>query len=320
MEEKIMNYIVLDLEWNQSMRSDTESTLLFEIIEIGAVKLNENFEKKGTYQKLIKPEVFKKIHPIISNITSLHDRDFEYEKGFKYVIKEFLRWCGEDYILCTYGSQDLYELQCNMKYHNIEMPWSYPLKYIDVQKIFSVQQEEETEQMSLERTVKYLDIKQKNVYHRALGDAIYTAEVLAKLDSADILKYMSLDHYNLPLSNKEAKECELGTHNEYLTKEFDSKDSLLKYPDLYITKCPICRKKCRKKLRWFSDGSKYLCVAKCEEHGLIEGIINIKKVYDKDRYYGIRKVSTIDENKYQYIAKRKETICEKRRMKRKGTV
>lgn len=41
-----MNYIVLDLEWNQAIKQDHNSQLLFEIIEIGAVKLDDNFKKK----------------------------------------------------------------------------------------------------------------------------------------------------------------------------------------------------------------------------------------------------------------------------------
>ena len=41
------NYIVFDLEWNQSSggRDCSSPRLAFEIFEIGAVKLNENFEK-----------------------------------------------------------------------------------------------------------------------------------------------------------------------------------------------------------------------------------------------------------------------------------
>ena len=41
-----MDYIVLDLEWNQAsdLKTKMESELLFEILEIGAVKLNS--EKK----------------------------------------------------------------------------------------------------------------------------------------------------------------------------------------------------------------------------------------------------------------------------------
>ena len=43
MEER-MEYIVLDLEWNQSNtgKEDAVEKLPFEIIEIGAIKLNKN--------------------------------------------------------------------------------------------------------------------------------------------------------------------------------------------------------------------------------------------------------------------------------------
>ena len=45
-KESTVNYIVFDLEWNQAadLRTRRASSLLFEIIEIGAVKLNEKRE------------------------------------------------------------------------------------------------------------------------------------------------------------------------------------------------------------------------------------------------------------------------------------
>ena len=45
-----MNYIVVDLEWNQPMSFDSHvyrevgDRLIFEMIQIGAVKVGENFE------------------------------------------------------------------------------------------------------------------------------------------------------------------------------------------------------------------------------------------------------------------------------------
>ena len=50
-----MNYIVFDLEWNQSPngKEDSVEHLPFEIIESGAVKLNGNFEETGAFHKLI---------------------------------------------------------------------------------------------------------------------------------------------------------------------------------------------------------------------------------------------------------------------------
>lgn len=44
-----MNYIIFDLEWNQSPegKSGSDERMPFEIIEIGAVRLNEKREKTG---------------------------------------------------------------------------------------------------------------------------------------------------------------------------------------------------------------------------------------------------------------------------------
>lgn len=310
-----MDYIVLDLEWNQAMNASETKSLQFEIIEIGAVKLNNNLVETGRFNRLIKPSVYKKMNPIISEITGIKEKEFSKQKGFVTVITEFLKWCGNDYIICTFGSQDIYELEMNMIYHNCNIPWSFPFKYIDVQRIFGIEQKEEFDQRSLEMVSLYMGIKQKDVYHRALCDALYTAEIIRKMNKEDLLKYQSVDYSNLPKSKSEEIEIDCGNHFQYVTREFNKKEELLNYSELYITRCPICKKKCRKKIRWFSDGAKYLCAARCEEHGMIGGIINLKKRYN-GKYYGIRKTSSINEEKFVAIINRKNLIREKRRIKR----
>ena len=51
----MQHYIVLDLEWNQSPagKEGQTSSLPFEIIEIGAVELNESMKKVGEFRRLI---------------------------------------------------------------------------------------------------------------------------------------------------------------------------------------------------------------------------------------------------------------------------
>ena len=52
-----MNIIVLDLEWNQHSGGRKERILdkpIFEIIEIGAVKLDENYNIVDKFSQLIK--------------------------------------------------------------------------------------------------------------------------------------------------------------------------------------------------------------------------------------------------------------------------
>ena len=66
-------YIVLDLEWNQSSRGKEGSVncLPFEIIEIGAVKLNENFRTVSEFHRLIRPRVYRQMHFKISEVTHM---------------------------------------------------------------------------------------------------------------------------------------------------------------------------------------------------------------------------------------------------------
>lgn len=313
-----MNYIILDLEWNQSTNG-SDSELLFEIIEIGAVKYDENFKKLGTYQKLIKPTVNKRIHSITTNITGITESILSHEKPFKYVMSEFLRWCGEDYILCTFGNQDILELQRNMEFHNMNIPWRFPLKYIDVQRVFDAEHPEINEIKSLEALVNFYNIKQKNVYHRALGDALYTAEVMKKLDREGLNQYMSLDYYNLPEKSSEEKEIDLGTHTEFVSRLYNDKEELVNNRKIYITRCRICNRKCRKKIKWFADNTKHLCLSYCEEHGMIEGNLVIrKKNKNEESYYAVRRVKMVDEVGEKYVRDRKKAVLEKRRNRRQN--
>ena len=52
----IMEYIIFDLEWNNAFNYRTKKGIN-EIIEIGAVKLNDDFEVVDTFKQLIYPRL-----------------------------------------------------------------------------------------------------------------------------------------------------------------------------------------------------------------------------------------------------------------------
>lgn len=68
-----MNYIVLDLEWNQSPsgKEDSVEHLPFEIIEIGAVKLDGDMRYLGEFHRLVRPQVYRKMHFKILEVTHM---------------------------------------------------------------------------------------------------------------------------------------------------------------------------------------------------------------------------------------------------------
>ena len=112
-----MNYIVFDLEWNQSPNGHAgeHPALPFEIIEIGAIRLNENYEITGEFRRLIKPKIYTRIHKYIRDILNYDEKVLRNEGvSFKEACSVFLEWCEEDsddgYAFCTWGSSDLHTL------------------------------------------------------------------------------------------------------------------------------------------------------------------------------------------------------------------
>ena len=91
-----MNYIVFDLEWNQNPdgRKHPDSRLPFEIIEIGAVKLNEKREIVDTFQCLIKPKVYHWIHDSIHEVIHVDYHELEKASLFQGQSADFWNGAG----------------------------------------------------------------------------------------------------------------------------------------------------------------------------------------------------------------------------------
>ena len=93
-----MNYIVLDLEWNQSNTGlePQADKLPFEIIEIGAIKLNSDLTMISEFSQLVKPVVYHELHHITSKIIHMKMEELMRGEPFSKVLKNFLRWCGNE--------------------------------------------------------------------------------------------------------------------------------------------------------------------------------------------------------------------------------
>ena len=72
-----MHYIVVDLEWNQPMSFDSSvfrqvgDRLVFEMIQIGAVKVDDKYQVLDSISIPIRPQYYVKIHPRIRKMTQL---------------------------------------------------------------------------------------------------------------------------------------------------------------------------------------------------------------------------------------------------------
>ena len=315
-----MNYIVLDLEWNQAAyKSDEEENLPFEIIEIGAVKLDKNGNKLDEYSVLIRPQVYPFLLRRTREITGLTDRDLD-EKGvyFDEVCPQFLDWCGRDYIFCIWGPSDLTQLERNMAYYHLKMPWKYPFKYLDVQKLFAMQENEGKVRRQLEHAIEYYGLPKDRPFHRAVDDAAYTALIFQQIDRKKYESYFSVDYYRLPKNFWEEKTFKFETYSKYVTREFNRKEELLENRKVKETPCLYCRRAMTREVPWFTDGSKnYFCLARCKEHGLMRGRIRIKSAEDYTGVFGVRTINPCTPEEEQALLKKKDALKIRRKERRK---
>ncbi|MDO4530504.1 MAG: 3'-5' exonuclease [Bacillota bacterium] len=188
-----MNYIVLDLEFNQAFpfksgkKAEPNPECPFEIIQIGAVKLNDAFETMGTFDAMIRPQLYPRLHPFVEKITGIHPEMLTGKPSFREVYASFLQFIGkEPAILCTWGGDDVKSLYRNILFHNLDAG-AMTNQFLNVQP-FAAQylNHEPGKAIGLKNAVEALGIPKGETFHNALNDAVYTAEIFRITHPAEI--------------------------------------------------------------------------------------------------------------------------------------
>ena len=181
-----MAYIVLDLEWNQppmgeSIASETEDSprLRGEIIQIGAVRLNETWEIDGSFEMLVRPIRYTKMNPKVRQITGIDNEALLTGKSFPEALAAFTEFCGENCRLITWGRDDIHILKDNLALHGIAPEEIAPC--YNAQWIYGRQIAKSKKQVSLSDAVAFLGEPEYQA-HDALNDARSTALVCRHLN------------------------------------------------------------------------------------------------------------------------------------------
>ncbi len=187
-----MNYIILDLEFNQSIAGkvkDAEyiSMCPFEIIQIGALKLNEALQNVATLDRLVKPTLYRELHPFIKEMTSIDEVQLRTAKNFKAVYDEFSELTFEgDNVLCIWGMSDIKELFRNAEYYGLNTKF-IPRQYINLQAYVSQYLCcPKGTSIGLRNAVELLNIPVTTPFHNAFNDACYTTEIFKRIYSENL--------------------------------------------------------------------------------------------------------------------------------------
>ena len=185
-----MQYIVLDMEWNQpwpgshTAKKPLPSPMRGEIVQIGAVRLLENRTVADEFQILIQPKYFKKMNRKVSSLTGIKDAVLR-ESGvpFPEAMARFRAWCGGESTFLTWGFDDITILKENLALYGMDDSWAS--RWYNAQLIFNAQTDGSGAQKALSTAMQMMDIAPTRAAHDALGDAYHTALVCQKLRLAE---------------------------------------------------------------------------------------------------------------------------------------
>ena len=177
-----MNYIVFDLEFNQP--SSKEQLILepfpffFEVVQIGAVKMDEKCNIKETIDIQVKPFYYKHLGNATSKRIGLYSKRFQQLMTFPEAYKRFLDFCGKEYCMFTWGTTDIDILNKNAIIHGLQPNDS--VTCFDMQKMFTECFGVDKNQIALRDAIRKMHLE-KYVAHNAFNDAYSTAEILSRI-------------------------------------------------------------------------------------------------------------------------------------------
>jgi inhibitor of KinA sporulation pathway (predicted exonuclease) len=195
--EYVLNYIIFDLEWNNAY-SHALNKPMNEIIEIGALKLDEKLNIVDSYKQLIKPQLTKKLSSRCKNLTNITNEEISQNgTSFESAINDFSMWSrGQNNVFMSWSNSDLYVLSSNFLRFLGDCKVNFMPNYCDAQKycmsFIPRGENESNNQIGLSKCAEILGIDfDSSKLHRALADCYLTAECLkAVFDKNALSKFI----------------------------------------------------------------------------------------------------------------------------------
>lgn len=253
-----MNYIILDMEWNQALGRTkmVQSPVLLrgEIIQIGAVKTDEKFNLIDKIKISVCPKYYKVMNRHVEKITGITSSQLTYGERFPQAYKRFSAWCGDDFRFITWGFDDIGILADNLELYGLDPTWGRD--YINLQLIYKAQVDGERLQCSLSEAVERLGIPMDAQAHDAMNDAWFTYEVCTKLDmDKGLAAYGELSAGVRTALRKD------------VIKNVTECRKMLEDPRVRDAVCPSCENILKNRDWLYHGGGKKTTIASCPEHG-----------------------------------------------------
>ena len=286
-----MNYIVLDMEWNQPWPGSPSSRKVLpvqirgEIIQIGAVRITGQ-TVADEFQALIQPKYYRRLNRRVSKLTGIRESQLnEQGRPMVEVMNDFRDWCGKDAIFLTWGFDDITILRENLRLYGVSEDWVG--RWYNAQMIFNAQTDGTSNQKALKTAMEMFGIEASRPAHDALGDAYHTALICARLDlQKGISEYESAlkSHVN-GFHGAELPGC----ISRKVFYDYPNKQAALAAMSGPENLCPVCGKQ-MKVTRWFTQpGHRHMDLPTCPEHG--QFLVRVRLSQQQDGTYRVSRLT-----------------------------
>ena len=175
-----MNHVVVDLAMNPVSREfrEVRRKLNEEVIEIGAVRLDENFQQEAEFQCYVKPE-YGPIKKHITSLTGITQAMVADKKTYAACFQDFVDWVGEEETkIYSWSMSDIKQLrsECRYKLPDFDIEW-LNARWVDLQQEFDDRLGLHNS-LALKHALGAMDHKFEGTQHTALADAINTSAIL----------------------------------------------------------------------------------------------------------------------------------------------
>ena len=205
------SYVVLDFEMCP-VKKDKRNTFRCknELIEIGAVLLDENYNVIDSFKTYVRPK-YGQVTPFIQKLTGITKADTDNAPNIKEALEDFISWLPEDAILVSWSENDEMQIRQEMECKGLGITEidRYLDNWEDCQKNFG-EKMNSPKTYRLSEALIIADIDYEEGAHDALVDAYNTALLFAKMKREPKLKLISyymteddaLDNYSDGLLHK----------------------------------------------------------------------------------------------------------------------
>ena len=301
-----MNYIILDLEWNQAVnaaRMIRKPVMLHgEIIQIGAVKTDDKFNLIDQIKINVRPKYYKIMNSHVEKLTGITQLQLMSGETFPQAFKRFQMWCGEEFRFITWGFDDLGVFADNLALHGLDP--SFGSDYINLQLIYNRQTNAEHLQCALSAAAENLGVQIDVPCHDAFNDAFITFQVCQKLNMT--LGLVEYSEYVAALPTPIVKDA---------IPNIDDLKKMIFNRRVVDIRCPKCEGKLALGQWLFSSGKSCKTIAHCDTDG--DFLIKLKAVKVSDGDYTVTRsvYAASEEDKAAFDEKIKKR--EERRKKAK---